>query len=103
MNHVQQFLMAIVFVFSFAAPGLAQTSKLDATRIEQLTGAKGKLDEKEGVFKVSMPRSDLKVVAGGVKLTPAMGLTCWASFMKVGDQAMVIGDQVLLEDQVNPG
>ena len=53
----------------------------DPARIEQLTGAKGKLDEKEGVFKVSVPRSDLKPVAGGVHLTPPMGLTTWAAFM----------------------
>ena len=60
------------------------------------------MDEKEGAFKVSLPRGDIDVTAGGVKLTPPMGLTCWASFMKMDDQAMVMGDQVLLEDQVNP-
>jgi hypothetical protein len=31
-----------------------------------------------------------------------MGLTCWAAFKIMGDHAMVMGDQVLLEDQVNP-
>src|SRR5438105_11068799 len=35
-------------------------------------------------------------------MTPPMGLTCWASFMKMGDHTMVMGDIVLLEDQVNP-
>jgi hypothetical protein len=79
----------------------AVEAKLDGAKIEQLTGAKGKLDEKENVFKVSMPRSDLSVTAGGVKLTPPMGLTCWAAFTKVGEHTMVMGDQVLLEDQVN--
>jgi hypothetical protein len=75
---------------------------LDTARIEQLTGAKGKLDEKEGVFKVSVPRSDLSVTTNGVRMTPPMGLTCWAAFKRVGDHAVVMGDQVLLEDQVNP-
>jgi hypothetical protein len=60
------------------------------------------MNEKEGVFKVSMPRADLDVTAAGVKLTPALGLTCWASFKRMGDHVMVMGDQVLLEDQVNP-
>src|SRR5437588_12936778 len=60
------------------------------------------MDEKEGVFKVSLPRNDINVTAAGVKMTPPMGLTCWASFMKMGDHTMVMGDQVLLEDQVNP-
>jgi hypothetical protein len=75
---------------------------LDAALIEQLTGAKGKLDEKEGAFKVSVPRSDLTVVAAGVHLTPPMGLTCWAAFTRHGNDVMVMGDMVLAEDQVNP-
>src|SRR5204863_3049536 len=49
-----------------------------------------------------LPRNDIHVTAGGVKMTPAMGLTCWASFTRMGDDVMVMGDQVLLEDQVNP-
>jgi Domain of Unknown Function (DUF1259) len=75
---------------------------LDTARIEALTAGKGKLDEKSGVFKVSVPRSDLAVVAAGVHLTPAMGLTSWAAFTRVGKSVMVMGDTVLLEDQVNP-
>jgi hypothetical protein len=86
----------------FASISLAAETKLDTANIEQLTGAKGMMDEKEGVFKVSMPRSDLNVKVGGVKLTPPMGLTCWAAFTKTGNHTMVMGDQVLLEDQVNP-
>ncbi|MGN6105643.1 MAG: DUF1259 domain-containing protein [Kofleriaceae bacterium] len=81
----------------------ATSGRLDTARIEQLTGAKGTLSEKEGVFKVSVPRNDLAVtVAGSVRLTPPMGLTTWASFQRVGDHAMVMGDIVLTEDQVNP-
>ncbi len=71
---------------------------LDGPKIEQLTGAQGKLDEKEGVFKVSVPRSDLKPIAAGVHLTPPMGLTTWAAFT----DDMVMGDLCLTEDQVNP-
>ena len=73
----------------------------DQARIEQLTGAKGKLDHKAGVFKVSAPRSDLKVVAAGVHLTPPMGLTSWAAFTHAGGHTAVMGDIVLTEDQVN--
>jgi len=75
---------------------------LDTARIETLTGAKGALDEKEGVFKVSVPRTDLAVTAAGVRMTPPLGLTSWAAFKRAGDQAVVMGDLVLLEDQVNP-
>ena len=91
---------AILGLSASSAP--AADAKLDTARIEQLTGAKGKLDEKENVFKVSMPRADLNVSSNGVKLTPALGLTCWAAFTPMADHTMVMGDQVLLEDQVNP-
>lgn len=85
-----------------AADTAAATSTLDTARIEQLTGAKGQLDAKEGVFKVSMPRADLDIRAAGVHMTPPLGLTTWAAFTRVGDHAAVMGDLVLLEDQVNP-
>ncbi len=75
---------------------------LDTAKIEQLTGVKGQLDETEHAFKVSAPRTDLKVTAAGVKMTPPMGLTSWAAFKRIGDSTAVMGDMVLLEDQVNP-
>src|SRR5262245_18015136 len=80
----------------------AAPPSLDSARIEALTGAKGSLNEKEGVFKVSAPRADLAVTVGGVKLTPPMGLTSWAAFSRNGSRTVVMGDLVLLEDQVNP-
>jgi hypothetical protein len=75
---------------------------LDTAAIEQLTGAKGALDAKEGVFKVSLPRGDIAATAAGVRMTPPLGLTAWAAFTKAGKHTMVMGDIVLLEDQVNP-
>jgi Domain of Unknown Function (DUF1259) len=81
---------------------LAAGTRLDTATVEQLTGVKGELNEKEAVFKVSVPRSDLDVTVAGVKMTPPLGLTSWAAFQQAGDQVMVMGDLVLLEDQVNP-
>ena len=73
---------------------------LDTSRIENLTGAKGKLDRAAGVFKVSVPRTDLALTVGGVKLTPPSGLTSWAAFEPAGSEVMVMGDMVLTEDPV---
>jgi Domain of Unknown Function (DUF1259) len=89
-----------------AAPAPAKPAPvpagLDTANIEKLTGVNGKLDAKSGVFKVSVPRKDLEVtIAGHVKMSPAMGLTAWAAFQKMGDHAMVMGDIVMTEDQVN--
>ena len=85
-----------------APPKNGKETKLDTAQIEQLTGAKGSLNEKEGVFKVSVPRSDLAITTAGVKMTPPMGLTSWAAFERSGNATMVMGDMVLAEDQVNP-
>src|SRR5689334_9991512 len=94
--------LLIASLTGLSAPTRAADTQLDTAKIEQLTGAKGKMDEKEGAFKVSFPRSDLKVTAAGVRMTPPLGLACWAAFKNVGDHTMVMGDQCLLEDQVNP-
>lgn len=94
-----------ILLTSLCIPAFAASptsSKLDTDRIEALTGSTGTLSEREGVFKVSAPRSDLSVTASGVKLTPPMGLTSWAAFRHVGNHTIVMGDTVLLEDQVNP-
>ena len=75
---------------------------LNTAKIEQLTGLKGKMDEKEGAFKVSYPRDDIGSTAAGVKLTPPLGLTAWTAFSGGSAHTMVMGDIVLTEDQVNP-
>jgi hypothetical protein len=80
----------------------AAAAPLDGAEIEKLTGAKGALDAAEGVFKVSVPRSDLSVSVAGARLAPPQGLTTWAAFQRAGDHTMMMGDLCLTEDQVNP-
>jgi hypothetical protein len=94
--------LACLALMGTITSSMAADARLDTAAIERLTGVKGELNDKEGVFKVSVPRSDLDVTAAGVKMTPPLGLTSWAAFQKAGDHAMVMGDMVLLEDQVNP-
>jgi hypothetical protein len=94
-------LVAVALAWG-ATRGMAAESRLDTATIEQLTGGKGEMNEKEGVFTVRMPRTDLDVRAAGVHMTPPLGLTSWAAFEPAGEHTMVMGDMVLLEDQVNP-
>src|SRR6185436_17217587 len=91
-----------ILALGAATAAAANPPSLDTARIEALTGAKGAMDEKEGAFKVSVPRSDLNVTAAGVRMTPPLGLTSWAAFKAAGGHTIVMGDLVLLEDQVNP-
>jgi hypothetical protein len=81
----------------------ASAADLDTSKIDQLTGAKGTLNKDEGVYKVSFPRNDVKVTVDGTPMSPFMGLTSWAAF-KTGEkvEAMVMGDIVLFQDEVNP-
>ena len=82
---------------------VAHGADLNTARIDELTGLKGKLNEKEGVYRVTFPRSDVPVTVDGWKMPPFMGLGTWAAFMKGSHtEACVMGDTVLFEDEVNP-
>jgi hypothetical protein len=93
-------LVAALSIVPLYAPGA--DSDLDTARIEALTGLKGSLDSKEHVFKITVPRTDLKASVAGVKLTPELGLSSWVAFMPSGSSTMMMGDLVLLESEVNP-
>ncbi len=76
---------------------------LDTAKIDEITGLKGKLNEKEGVYKVTYSRSDVKVAVDGWTMPPFMGLGTWAAFTQGSHtEAMVMGDTVLFEDEANP-
>jgi Domain of Unknown Function (DUF1259) len=80
---------------------ISLAADVDTARIDQITGLKGKMNEKEGVYKVTFPRDDVKVVVDGWMMPPFMGLGTWAAFTPRKDGAMVMGDTVLFEDEVN--
>jgi hypothetical protein len=89
-------LMFAAFMYTSLA------ADLNTARIDELTGLKGKMNEKEGVYKVTFPRNDVKIVVDGWTMPPFMGLGTWAAFTKgVHAEAMVMGDTVLFEDEVN--
>jgi Domain of Unknown Function (DUF1259) len=55
-----------------------------------------------GIYRVSLPRTDLKVTLDGVDIKPGFALGGWLAFEKTGAQAMLMGDLVLTEEEVNP-
>ena len=75
---------------------------LDTESIESITGLSGTLNKAENVFKVSKPRTDVKPSVDRWTLPPFMGLTSYAAFMPMTGGTMMMGDTVLLEDEVNP-
>jgi len=63
----------------------------------------GERQRGEGVFKVTAPRTDVKVRVDSWQMPPFMGLTSWAAFIPGKKaEAMVMGDLVLFPDEVNP-
>ena len=55
-----------------------------------------------GVYRVGLPRTDLKVTLDGVEIKPGFALGGWLAFLPMGNEAMVMGDLVLTEEEVNP-
>src|SRR6266852_8760945 len=94
---------SILIALLLAGAVLGAESKLPTELIENLTGLKGKLNEKENVYKVTSPRTDVPVVVDQWTMPPFMGLTSWAAFTPAKMAGvMVMGDLVLFEDEVNP-
>ncbi len=55
-----------------------------------------------GIYRVGLGRSDLKVTLDGVQIRPTLALGSYLAFQKMGSEAMVMGDLVLLQEEVNP-
>ena len=71
----------------------------DWKAVEQALGKSGQLQAGD-VFRVGIPRTDLSVTVKGVPVKAGFALGSYAAFKQVGDQAMVMGDLVLLDQEV---
>src|SRR5689334_15388209 len=78
-----------------------QVSTVDWKPVEQALGKAGSMQPGD-VYKVSFPRSDMKVAAAGVELKPALALGTWVAFKRMGDMTVAMGDLVLAENEVTP-
>ena len=85
-------------VLQLVAAGSAQESA-DWGVVERALGRAGKLQD--GVYKVSFPRTDLRVRMGRTHVLPAAALGSWMAFRQEGTGVVADGDLVLLEPEVN--
>jgi hypothetical protein len=81
------------------AAGAARAADPDWKAVEQALGKSGQ-PQAGDVFRIGMPRTDLSVTVKGVPVKPGFALGSYAAFKQVGDQAMVMGDLVLLDQEV---
>jgi len=92
-------LAAVLMLAASAAPSFAADP--DWTAVGKALGKEGAL-QPGGVYRVALPRTDLHVTLDGVTLKPGFALGGWLAFEPMGDQAMVMGDLVLTQDEINP-
>src|SRR5436853_7564218 len=97
---MKQMRMIWLPVFLALLPSYANAQGLDTAKIDQALGRSG---QKTGeVYRVGFPRTDLQVSIGGVAIRPGLALGSWAAFSGNDNNAVVMGDLVLLEAEVNP-
>ncbi len=97
--------IAIAVLVSASLSAAQQSSGGDETaqwkQVEGAMGRSGKA-QPDGTFKFSMPRKDLNVTVKGTPVKAGLALGSWAAFEGTADHAMVMGDLVLTEDEVEP-
>ena len=84
-----------------AAQNTPDAEKKSWADVEQAMGRSGQMQAGD-VMKFAMPRKDLKVTVNGVAIKPGFALGSWAAFIHHGNEAMVMGDLVLTEDEIAP-
>ena len=82
-------------------PVAAGAADADWAKVAEALGKSG-TEMAGGVYRVGLPRTDLHVKLDGVDIKPTLALGSWLAFQGKGDTAMVMGDLVLTEDEVNP-
>lgn len=80
---------------------LAAAADPDWKAVEQALGKSGQTQPGD-VFRIGMPRTDLTVTVKGVPVKAGFALGSYAAFKQLGDQAVVMGDLVLLDQEVAP-
>jgi hypothetical protein len=95
-----RFPLALALCLASLSAAIPET---DRAQIDQLTAAKGSYTPQEDVYRVTFPRTDVKVTVEARPMHPFLGLTSWAAFTPSSHGGlMVMGDLVLFEDEVNP-
>lgn len=95
---LKRVMIASALTLVLASPAWAAP---DWTKVDAAIGRPG-VEQAGGVHRYGFPRSDLKVTLDGVAIKPALALGSWAAFQPMGDEAMVMGDLVLTQEEVNP-
>jgi len=96
--------MRAVYVLAICAMAMIGTAagaqEIDWKKVDEAFGRAGAVTG--DVHRYGFPRTDLQVTLDGVTIRPALALGGWAAFKPMHGGAMVMGDLVLLEAEINP-
>lgn len=95
------FVHIVVATVAISLPCAAQHPAHDWSAVEQALGRRG-LVQPDGVIRFGFPRGDLQVSVGDVQVLPALALGSWVAFRPEGARATMMGDLVLIEDELGP-
>jgi len=94
-------ILAALMILCSAGSATAQDVPADYQQVLTTLGKQG--DFKDNVLKVNIPRNDIKVTVAGVATPTPFGFGGWVAMTKATDGNQVLmGDLVLLQDEVNP-
>jgi hypothetical protein len=86
-------------IVSVGMPTAAWSADPDWKAVEQALGKSGQMQPGD-VFRIGMPRTDLSITVKGVPVKAGFALGSYAAFKQIGDHAMVMGDLVLLDQEI---
>jgi hypothetical protein len=93
-------LRTLALSLLLSCPAMLMAQGLDTAKIDDAMGRSG---QKTGdVYRLGFPRTDLHVSVAGVEIKPGLALGSWAAFAGSDNEAMVMGDLVLLENELTP-
>jgi len=91
-----------IAVLLAAAPAVGFAADVDwRFQVSEVLGKPGTRAH-SGIYRVSLPRTDLNVTLDGLQLKPSFALGGWLAFEKMGTEGVVMGDLVMTEGEVNP-
>jgi hypothetical protein len=89
-----------LLIISVTLSGAAHAEEIAWSKVDQAMGRTAAVSQ--DVHRYGFPRTDLSVTLDGVTIKPALALGGWVAFKPMGNEAMIMGDLVLLESEVNP-
>jgi uncharacterized protein DUF1259 len=100
MHRYPGFLAIATFLAGLAGPALGAESDWQA-KVAEALGKTGTAMP-GNVYRVGLPRTDIHAKLDGVELKPGFALGGWLAFEPMGNQTMVMGDLVLMGEEVGP-